>query len=73
MEEEGQGHSLGNRGWHSPFIWGRGTWKFIVGNVNTRGKIRNPVCVIHYNNKWTGGTDLKDRLLQMYLVYTNDM
>jgi hypothetical protein len=37
-------------------------------SVTKRGKeTKKPVCVIHYN-KWMGGIDLKDQLLQTYLV-----
>jgi hypothetical protein len=67
MEEEGQGHSLRTGTRTVPLFGGGGTRKFIIGNVNTGGETQNPVCVIHYN-KWMGGTDLKDQLLQMYLV-----
>jgi hypothetical protein len=48
------------------------TWKIILGNMNTGYETRNPVCVIHYN-KWMSCIDLKDRLLQVYLVERNSM
>jgi hypothetical protein len=33
--------------------------------VNTGDETQNPVCVIRYN-KWMGGINLKDQLLQIY-------
>jgi hypothetical protein len=48
------------------------TWKIIVGNMNTGDETENPACVIHHN-KWMGGIDLKDQLLQMYPVERKHM
>lgn len=36
-------------------------------DAKRRKETQKPVCVIHYN-KWMGGVDVKDQLLQTYLV-----